>query len=181
MPKLERLEWISPLSEGKGVTLSDDPEADQLLAENPDALLLGVLYDSQFQTRRAFAIPLRLKMRLGFLDMPRLAAMDPVSLQEIFTQKPSLHRFPRKFASHTQNLAAFVTEQHGGDSARIWSESTSAEHLAQRILALPAFGTEKTDWTVGMLGIMGWLPFDGWQGYRVPPKVTRPRKKAPEA
>jgi hypothetical protein len=37
-------------------------------------------------------------------------------------------------------------------------------------MALPAFGVEKTNWTVGMLGILGVLPFDGWQEFRVTPK-----------
>src|SRR5690242_21824489 len=105
MPKLERLEWLVPLSEGRGVTLSDDPAADLFLAEDPNALLLGVLYDSQFATRKAFAAPLRLKERLGHLDMGRLAATDPDELLAIFRQFPALHRFPAKFAGLTQQLA----------------------------------------------------------------------------
>jgi hypothetical protein len=38
---------------------------------------------------------------------------------------------------------------------------------------LPAFGEEKTNWTVGMLGSLGLLPFDGWEEYR----VEKPRRK----
>jgi hypothetical protein len=40
---------------------------------------------------------------------------------------------------------------------------------------LPSFGVEKTNWTIGMVGRLGYLPFDGWEGYLVPPK---PKKKA---
>src|SRR5947209_8709445 len=98
MPKLERLEWIAPLSEGRGVTLSNDPAADLFLAESPTALLLGVLYDSQFSTRMAFAAPMKLRDRLGHLDVSRLADERSEPLVKAFSTKPALHRFPRKFA-----------------------------------------------------------------------------------
>ncbi|HEX6508334.1 MAG TPA: Fe-S cluster assembly protein HesB [Chloroflexota bacterium] len=170
MPQLERLEWLAPLSEGRGVTLSDDPAADLLLLEDPNALLLGVLYDSQFSTRRAFAVPLRLKERLGYLDMTQLANADAATLAEAFSQKPALHRFPRKYAELTQKLAQAVATSYGSDSSRIWREAGSVDSLADRLLALPAFGVEKTNWTIGMLGMLGLLPYDGWQDFRVQPR-----------
>ncbi len=174
MPKIERLEWIAPLSDGRGVTLSNDPAADLLLAEDPNALLLGVLLDSQYASRQAFASPYRLHQRLGHLDLAEITAMEETALQEVFRLTPALHRFPRKFAGLTQQFAWYVVETHGGDSSRVWREASDVDHLAQRILALPSFGVEKTTWTVGMLGTLGRLPFDGWQGYR----ATVPRRTA---
>ncbi len=166
MPKIERLAWIAPLSEGRGVTLSNDPAADLLLAEDPNALLLGVLLDSQYASRQAFASPFRLHQRLGHLDLAEISAMEETALHEVFRLKPALHRFPRKCAGLTQQFAWYVVETYGGDSSRVWLEATDVDHLAQRILALPSFGVEKTTWTVGMLGTLGWLDFDGWEGYR---------------
>jgi uncharacterized HhH-GPD family protein len=156
------------------VTLSDDPAADMFLAENPNALLLGVLYDSQYATRKAFAVPLRLRERLGHLDMAAIAAQDPQTFTEIFRQKPALHRFPGKFAAHTQHLAGRLVDSYGGDATRIWGQASSADDLAGRLLSLPAFGVEKTNWTMGMLGHLGLLPFSGWEEYRVRPQ----RKKS---
>lgn len=173
MPKLERLSWIAALDEGRGVTLSDDPAADLLLAEDPNALLLGVLYDSQYATRKAFAVPLKLKERLGHLDMARIAAEDPAVLQEVFGRKPALHRFPYRCAGLTQQLATVIVSQYGGDSSRIWREAASPADLGARLMALPAFGEEKTNWTVGMLGTLGLLPFEGWEEYR----FEKPRRK----
>lgn len=175
MPKLERLEWLAPLSEGRGITLSDDPQADLFLAENANALLLGVLYDSQLATRRAFAVPLRLKERLGHFDIARLAEPDSVEVLEAFALKPALHRFPRKFATLTGQLSAVLVAQYGGDAGRIWREAETVDTLAGRLLDLPAFGLEKTNWTVGMLGLLGLLPFDGWQDYRATPR-SKPRR-----
>lgn len=173
MPKLERLEWLTPLSEGRGITLSDDPRADLFLAEDANALVLGVLYDSQLATRRAFGVPLRLKERLGHFDITRLAELESIELLEAFSQKPALHRFPRKFAGLTGQVAAAIVSKYGGDAGRMWREADNVDVLAQRLLELPAFGIEKTNWTVGMLGALQMLHFEGWQEYRAVPRKSR--------
>lgn len=170
MPKLERLDWIAPLADGRGVTLSVDPAADVFLAEDPNALLLGVLYDSQYATRYAFASPLRLHDRLGHLDMVRIAVEEETVLMEVFSRKPALHRFPNRYARLTRQVAVVLVEQYGGDASRIWREASGADELGARLIALPAFGPDKTNWTVGMLGRLGLLPYDGWMEYRVPVK-----------
>jgi uncharacterized HhH-GPD family protein len=173
MPKIERLEWLAPLSEGRGITLSNDPEADLYLAADPNALLLGVLLDSQYATRMAFASPYRLYQRLGHLDLPTLVAMSSDDLVAVFREKPALHRFPAKFATLTAQLASHVVDRYDGDASRLWTQSSDVHDLSARIIALPAFGVEKTNWTVGMLGTLGLLPFEGWRDYRAPP----PRKR----
>ncbi|HLJ68771.1 MAG TPA: Fe-S cluster assembly protein HesB [Chloroflexota bacterium] len=179
MPKLERLEWIAPPGEGRGVTLTDDPAADLFLAENANALLLGVLYDSQYSTRRAFAIPLRLKERLGHFEIERLAAEDNPELVAAFSSKPALHRFPYRYATLTSRLAAVIVEQYGGDAAGIWRDAADVEELGRRLMALPAFGVEKTNWTVGMLGRLDMIDFPGWETYRAPaPRTRKPASQA---
>jgi uncharacterized HhH-GPD family protein len=167
MPKLERLDWVAPLSEGRGVTLSDDPEADRYLAEDPNALLLGVLYDSQYATRKAFAVPLRLKERLGHLDMQRLAGEPEETVMAAFSRKPALHRFPNKFARLTQQFAQEIVMRYGGDGSRVWREAVDLADVGNRLLQLPAFGEDKTNWTIGMLGRLGLLSHPGWEDYRV--------------
>lgn len=167
MPKLERLEWVIPLSEGRGVTLSDDETADRFLAEHPFALLLGVLYDSQYSTRKAFSSPYRLSQRLGHLDPARIADLEEEIILQTFSEKPALHRFPNRYARLTQQVAAIVVSDYGSDASRIWLEAGDVLTLASRLLALPAFGPQKTDWTVGMLGRLGVLPFEGWDEFRV--------------
>ncbi|GAC1474531.1 MAG: hypothetical protein PVSMB7_29650 [Chloroflexota bacterium] len=47
------------------------------------------------------------------------------------------------------------------------------EELSRRIMALPSFGSEKTTWTIGMLGTLGLLSYDGWDGYSVPIRMRR--------
>jgi hypothetical protein len=99
--------------------------------------------------------------------------MDTTALHEVFARKPALHRFPNRSADLTQKFARVLVERYAGDSSRIWKEARDVRDLGDRLMALPAFGTEKTNWTVGMLGTLGMLSYDGWDSF----EVTTSRKK----
>ncbi len=118
-------------------------EADQLLAREPFALLVGFALDQQVTVPTAFTGPLKLKQRLGTLEPGKIAATDPARLQEVFREKPAIHRFPGNMAQRVQDLAAVVVEDYGGDAERVWSEAEDGADLRKRIAALPGFGEMK--------------------------------------
>jgi uncharacterized HhH-GPD family protein len=118
-------------------------EADELLAREPFALLIGFALDQQVPVQTAFSGPLKLKQRLGTLDPGKIAATDPARLEEVFREKPAIHRFPGNMAKRIQDLAAVVVEDYGGDAERIWSEAADGTELRRRISALPGFGDMK--------------------------------------
>ena len=118
-------------------------EADELLAREPFALLVGFALDQQVPVQTAFSGPLKLKQRLGTLDPGKIAATDPARLEEIFREKPAIHRFPGNMAKRVQDLAVVVVEDYGGDAERIWSEAADGAELRRRIAALPGFGDMK--------------------------------------
>jgi uncharacterized HhH-GPD family protein len=120
-----------------------DPEADALLAAEPLALLIGFALDQQVTVQSAFAGPLKLKQRLGTLDARTIAATDPDRLEEIFREKPAIHRFPASMARRVQELAAYVADDLGGDAARVWTEAEDSADLKRRIGALPGYGPMK--------------------------------------
>jgi uncharacterized HhH-GPD family protein len=119
---------------------TDDLEACKLIARDPFALLIGFAIDQQVSVQKAFAGPLALKRRVGTLEPRKLAALD---LEEAFREKPAIHRFPGSMAGRVRELAAVVTEDYGGDAARIWRESGDADDLQKRLAALPGFGPMK--------------------------------------
>jgi len=118
-------------------------EADALLAQDPLALLIGFALDQQVTVPTAFSGPLKLKQRLGTLDARAIAATDPARLQEVFREKPAIHRFPGSMAERVQALAETVVEDYGGQAERIWTEAADGAELKQRIEALPGFGDMK--------------------------------------
>jgi uncharacterized HhH-GPD family protein len=118
-------------------------EADELLAREPMALLIGFALDQQVTVPTAFSGPLKLKQRIGTLDPGRIAATDPAVLEEAFRRKPAIHRFPGAMAARIQKLSAFVAERYGGRAERLWTEARETEELRLRIAELPGFGEMK--------------------------------------
>jgi uncharacterized HhH-GPD family protein len=118
-------------------------EADQLIAQEPFALLVGFALDQQVPVQTAFSGPLKLKQRLGTLDPGAIAATDPARVEEAFREKPAIHRFPGNMARRVQDLASVVAEEYGGDAGRVWGDAADGEDLRRRLAGLPGFGEMK--------------------------------------
>ncbi len=126
------------------IHFTDDAEANRLLAEDPFALLVGLVLQQQIPVERAFAGPAELKRRLGGrLDAATIAAMDPDDLEELFRTPPALHRFPANMAKRTQAVARFLMDRYDGDVTRLWEDAGDARTLLRRIMELPGFGEYK--------------------------------------
>ena len=122
---------------------TDSDEANELLAREPLALLIGFALDQQVTVPTAFQGPLKLKQRLGSLDAGELARLDPAQLESAFREKPAVHRFPGSMAKRVQELASVVDEEYGGDAGRLWGEAGDGAELRRRIESLPGFGPMK--------------------------------------
>jgi uncharacterized HhH-GPD family protein len=120
-----------------------DAEADALIAQDSLALLIGFALDQQVTVQHAFLGPLRIKQRLGTLDAGAVAATDPARLEEIFRERPAIHRFPGNMAHRVQELCEFVAERYDGNAEWVWTEARDADDLRRRIKELPGFGDMK--------------------------------------
>ena len=107
------------------VTGNDD--ADQLLNNDPLALLLGMLLDQQIPMEWAFKGPYTLLERLGELDTSLIASMEPSEFESICKEKPAIHRFPSSMAGRIQDLCQHLVENYDGDAERLWADSDSGE------------------------------------------------------
>ena len=119
---------------------TESDEANELIATDPMALLIGFALDQQVSVQKAFSGPLEIKERFGTLDPSALAAGD---LEPIFRSKPAIHRYPGAMAERVQALAVHVRDHCGGDAARVWTDAADAGELRIRIAALPGFGEMK--------------------------------------
>src|SRR5919198_42692 len=115
-------------------------EADALLAHDPMALLIGFALDQQVSVQTAFTGPLKIKQRLGTLNIAR---RDPAEVEAAFRETPAVHRFPGAMAARVQDLCALVEEEYGGDASRLWREAHDSDDLRKRIEGLPGFGRMK--------------------------------------
>jgi uncharacterized HhH-GPD family protein len=146
------------------LALSGNSDADRLLAEDPLALLIGMVLDQQVPLERAFTSPLDLKTRLGGrLDAEEIASMDPEKLAAVFSARPALHRFPAANAKRVQELCRIVVDTYHGHAAAIWEKAASGEDLLRRVRALPGFGEQKARIFVGLLGKQLGVRPPGWE------------------
>jgi uncharacterized HhH-GPD family protein len=144
--------------------LAGDEVADTLLAQDPLALLIGMVLDQQIPLERAFKSPADLKERLGgTLDVGAVASMDPDELAALFSVRPALHRFPGSMARRVQELCHVVIDTYGGDAAAIWTSAQDGAQLLANVKALPGFGEQKARIFVALLGKQFAVRPPGWQ------------------
>jgi uncharacterized HhH-GPD family protein len=122
---------------------TDDPEANGLIASDPNALLIGFALDQQVTVQKAFSGPLEIRRRLGHLDPARIAATDPAELERAFRTPPAIHRYPGAMAKRVQALCATIAQQYAGDGSRVWREASTGAELRARLGALPGIGDMK--------------------------------------
>lgn len=143
--------------------ITGDPAADAVLAENPFALLAGMMLDQQYPMEHAFRGPAKVLDRLGSFDPADVAAADPEAFAALAATTPAIHRFPGSMAARLQELARVVLESYDGDAARIWTEATDAGDLLKRVMALPGFGRQKAQIFMALLAKQGGVQLEGWE------------------
>lgn len=119
---------------------TDSDEANELIAADPMALLIGFALDQQVSVQKAFSGPLELRERLGSIDARTLADAD---LEPVFRARPAIHRFPGSMAKRVHELAVHVRDEYDGDAARVWTTAADSEQLRANLAGLPGFGEMK--------------------------------------
>jgi uncharacterized HhH-GPD family protein len=161
------------------IPVTGDAEADRLLAENPLALLIGMLLDQQVPMEWAFRGPLTLKERLGgTLDADKVAALGEDKIEAIFRDKPAMHRYPGSMGKRTHALCAFIVEHYGGDAAAIWRGAPSGDEVYRRLHELPGYGDEKAKIFLAILGKRLGEAAPGWEEAAAPFSDATPRSVA---
>jgi len=124
----------------KSLHFTASEEANELIASDAMALLIGFALDQQVSVQKAFSGPLAIKQRVGTLDPARLAATD---LEPVFREKPAIHRFPAKMAERVHDLAVAIRDEYDGDAERVWKGAKDGKQLRANIEGLPGFGEMK--------------------------------------
>ena len=137
-------------------------EADELIAADPLALLIGFALDQQVTVQKAFSGPLELRTRIGSLDARTIATLDAEQLDAAFRTPPALHRFPGNMAKRVRDLCQAIADDYDGDAARIWGGAADAHDLHKRLIALPGIGEMKAGTIVALLGKRYGIKPTGW-------------------
>jgi uncharacterized HhH-GPD family protein len=157
--------------------LTGDPEADQLLTTDDNALLIGMVLDQQVPMEKAFSGPLVIAQRMGgTLDVAKIAAMSEDEFVALCSQRPAIHRFPAAMAKRIQQVCQVLTEEYDGQAANIWKDAQSGDELKAKLARLPGFGADKAAIFTAVLGKLRGVTPDGWRtaaGYYGEPDTFR--------
>ena len=144
------------------IQIAQDPHADEVLSNDPFALLAGMLLDQQVPMERAFAGPAKVLDRFGTLDPATIADADPEAFADLCATPPAIHRYGRSMAGRLQALAKVVADDYDGDASRIWTEARTGEALMTRLRALPGFGEQKAKIFTALLAKQLGVKPAGW-------------------
>ncbi|MGW8482903.1 HhH-GPD-type base excision DNA repair protein [Microbacterium sp. NPDC055903] len=149
--------------------ITADAAADELLTDNPLALLIGMLLDQQVAMETAFAGPLKIQQRTGSVDAASLAGYDPEALLAAFRETPSVHRYPGSMATRTQALCQALVDEWGGDAAALWKNGDpDGPEVLKRLKKLPGFGEQKAKIFLALLGKQYGFTGEGWREASAP-------------
>ena len=100
-----------------------------LLEKNPNAFLIGGVFDLGINAEDAWERPLLLSQRLGHLDVHRIAKLSEKQMQRyvgLFKGEISLHRFPAKMSRSLILACKRLVSDYDGDASNIWSGDPGA-------------------------------------------------------
>lgn len=144
--------------------ITGDPAADELLTDDPLALLIGMLLDQQIAMETAFVGPLKIQERTGGLSAETIAASDPEEFAAMFAQTPAVHRFPGSMAGRVQALCQTLVDEWGGDASALWTQGDpDGKTVLKRLKALPGFGDQKARIFLALLGKQYGFTGAGWR------------------
>ena len=105
------------------IRIAQDDAADEVLSNDPFALLVGMLLDQQYPMEHAFRGPWKILDRFGTLAPDAIAAAEPEAFADLCATPPAIHRYGRSMAGRVQQLAAVVRDQYDGRAETIWTEA----------------------------------------------------------
>lgn len=144
--------------------LTADPKANELLASDPLALLVGMMLDQQVPMEKAFGGPQVIKERLGRFDAQSIAEADPEEFVALCSKPPAVHRFPGSMARRVQALCAVIVDRYDGRAERLWSDGEpDGVTVLRRLQALPGFGEQKARIFLALLGKQYGVQPQGWR------------------
>jgi uncharacterized HhH-GPD family protein len=146
------------------IWLTGEPEADQLLTEDDNALLIGMILDQQVPMEKAFSGPKVIAERMGgVLDVTAIAAMGEEEFVALCSVPPAIHRFPGSMAKRVHQACQVLVRDYDADAGNIWQNRASGAELKKALTALPGFGPDKAAIFTAVLGKRRGVTPEGWR------------------
>jgi uncharacterized HhH-GPD family protein len=159
------------------IWLTGNPDADRMLTEDDNALLIGMILDQQVPMEKAFSGPLVIAQRMGgTLDVAAIAATDEQEFVALCSRPPAIHRFPASMAKRVHQCCQVLVKRYDGQAANVWRNAPDGTAIKAALESLPGFGADKAAIFTAVLGKRRGVTPPGWQeaaGYYGEPGTYR--------
>ena len=146
------------------LNITGDPVADALLAEDGNALLVGMILDQQVPMEKAFSGPAVIAERMGGrFDVAAIATMDEDDFVALCAQRPAVHRFPGSMGKRVHQACRVLVEQYDGRAQNLWQQAATGEELHAALVKLPGFGAQKARIFLALLAKQYGVAPPGWR------------------
>lgn len=127
-------------------------ELPDLTAADGDLMfLLGVLFNQQIRAEAAWKAPVRLKDRLGTLDVAELADTDPFVLARMIREPPAIHPFATSMAANTIGICDRLIALFESRAVSVWADHPDTPTLLRRLTGFPGIGRHKATVAIALL------------------------------
>jgi len=130
-------------------------EVAELILNDPNAFLIGSIFDYQIPFRKAWEAPFKLKQRLKHLDVAIIASMDFDDLYAAIYgggDGKSLHRFNSILTKKVLSACSQLVAKYDGTAANIWPDKSSASAVMTRLEEFDGISQKIGNMMVRLLG-----------------------------
>lgn len=110
------------------------------LEQFPHAFVIACVMDRQIKAELAWAIPYKLKQRIGDFDFATLYDLSEEQTKSYLNSPSPLHRFPDKMSECLYSVIQVIGDKYGGDASLIWSDTPSSADIIYRFLQIHGVG-----------------------------------------
>ncbi len=146
-------------------------ESKDLYNQSPDALLMAAILSKQIRGDQAYEIPYRLKVRMGHLDVRRIAKMSKQELAGYMgpgEHGKALHRFYNTMSDQLICDCRLIDEKYDGCAANIWKDERDAGTVIARLQELKGVSQKISNMFVRCLITDYGVSLEGWDKIDIP-------------
>ncbi len=106
----------------------------------PHAFVIACVMDRQIKAELAWAIPYKLKERLGSFKFNALYERPEKDISKLLNSPTPLHRFTEKMATCLYNAIQVIGDEYDGNAANLWADRPSSAEVVFRFLQIHGVG-----------------------------------------
>jgi len=125
------------------IKFTGDNDCNRLLNDlknYPHAFVIACVMDRQIKAELAWAIPYKLKERIGTFEFPTLYQLKKSEVSNYLNKPNPLHRFTDKMSECLYSAIQIIGDKYDGDASSIWSGKPSSAEVIYRFLQIHGVG-----------------------------------------